>query len=106
MLILPLLKHISIDFIVTTVREYQMNQDAQEIMLSPIVAPTSSNADPFVGLNDTLYDIRFKRIINETSGSRHLSSEYLCSTQPHFCCDSDEDYSALSEINTVFKGNL
>ncbi|RYH22439.1 hypothetical protein EON65_19210 [archaeon] len=105
MLVLPVLRHVSIDPILTTTREYA-GDPSDEVILSTlhdIPVNDSGTMDPFVESSEAMYDIRFKRLVSDQVNlDRHNSEDYVCSSQAHFCLESD-DYSPLSEINTGLK---
>ncbi len=114
----------SIDPLVVYLREYRLDDDSSAVRQKSVSSQHSDdssanhpkeviNSDPFVKNQDNVYDIRIKRIAEVRHHSGSLSShlqyrdlskhDYMAQTT--FRVDS-KDYSSLSEINMIFKGNI
>lgn len=97
MLVFPVLKQMSTDRLVASVREHRISK---QVLLSEVVLADGSSvemdlqlsSDPFITQSSTLYDLRFRRM-----GAHTREHE----DAPH--STEGENYSPLSEINTVFK---
>ena len=117
----------SIDPLVVFVREYKLDQESspsRQLSTSSdnrdhdntknhTTEAHSVNSDPFVKTEDIVFDIRIKRIAeikHHTSSSSHhvqfrdINKHEATLAHSTFRVDS-KDYSSLSEINLIFKGN-